>query len=135
MKLIVDSIAGQFEISDPDWNYIEATIHQISEDVSYFILERDENDYIQCAGKKSGLFVEVREPNDRLFKHWVIGLNPPSKRPVWTAISCKLGSVYVHATEVLSLIHAQALFKAFFYKENISPEYYKRNITKRFTER
>jgi hypothetical protein len=97
----------------------------------YFILNMENKNYIQCAGSKERLVVEIRlfsNHEKNKFKHFVIGKLPLGK--TWHKIECKIGPIRVLENEVLKLEDATKLFMLFLKEEEFSKGYIKRNTTK-----
>jgi hypothetical protein len=97
----------------------------------YAILESDNGNFIQCAGGKDSLVVEVRLFFGDSFKHFVVGRKNISK--VWHTVYCKIGPIRVLGHEELNLECALEIFKDFCANNNVMIEYNMRNITKQFT--
>jgi hypothetical protein len=98
----------------------------------YVILEDENDDFIQCAGSKNNLVVEIRLHNGNSFKHYILGKKEENK--VWHTINCKVGPIRVLGHEDLTLKHAIELFNNFYFLKDIIPTYNKRNITKQFNK-
>ena len=90
--------------------------------------------YIQCAGSRERLTVELREFKGEQFKHFVIGRANDKgwHEVVWDEIQCSVSPVRVHDTEVLQLEDAVVLFKCFFERIEIPTHYRMRNATRFF---
>lgn len=133
MYLTIDNNSEELTILEPQWTKVEESLKQIDPNTKcYFILTSDSGSYIQCAGSKEKLTIELRETKDGTFKHYVIGKGDGenSLRTVWQTIDCRVGPIRVHDNEVLGLTDAVANFK-FFYTDSIHlTEYKKRNVTK-----
>jgi hypothetical protein len=99
----------------------------------YVHLNRDNDDYVQCAGDFRRLTVEARfyiEGLDK-FKHYVIGKQEMSK--AWTNIYGPVGPIPRLLHEVLMLEDAREIFSEFYSTGTVPGKYLKRNITKIFT--
>ena len=65
------------------------------------------------------------------FKNYVLGrgaIKSPLKT-VWTEIKCKVGPIYIHDDEVLSLTDVKMTFKSFFDNQTLPTRYKMRNTT------
>ena len=100
-------------------------------DFPFIILTNKKGDYIQCAGSKLSLTVEIRIFDDVSFKHYRIGSQHQSK--IWSKIECKVGPIMVLLHEELTLQNAIELFHRFYKEEDIFENYNMRNITRQFT--
>ena len=131
MKLTFEE-EGQEKTIEIDFvENIENFLNKLDPDKSpYMILEGKNGDYIQCAGSKERLTVEVRFYTDVSFKHYRVGKNYNSS--VWYKIICKVGPIRVLENEVLVQEELLDLFKYFYTDNDIIPTYSKRNITKNF---
>jgi len=97
----------------------------------FVILTNENDDYIQCAGGKTSLTVEIRVHNNGSFKHFRVGSKNESK--IWSKIECKVGPIMVLLHEDLELQNAIELFHLFYRKKDILESYNLRNITRQFT--
>jgi hypothetical protein len=135
MNLTIDNDTGLIEKKNPDQNEIKDILNTIDPDhKAYFILTDEFGSYIQCAGSKDKLTVELREIKDNKFKHYVIRKrdNKISFTSIWTQINCRVGPIRIHETEVLNIEDAIDLFNVFLRRKEISSKYKKRNVTKQF---
>lgn len=133
MNLTVDNNSNECTIFDPDWREIEHWIEQIDPKTNcYLIWTANTGSYIQCAGSKERLTIEMREWTDNTFKHYVLGRGAEKSplRTIWDRIECRVRPNYFHDCEVLSKIDALINFKAFHDDSQISAEYKKRNVTR-----
>ncbi len=94
----------------------------------YIILETQDKNYIQAAGAKNRLTIELRIYSGDSFKHFVIGKKEQSK--IWCVIDSKVGPIRVLQHEILNFEDAAFLFKTFFRTHDIDTNYNKRNVTK-----
>ena len=85
-----------------------------------FTLENQ--NYIQCAGSKTRLTVEIRIYNNvNSYEHFVIGKNKPiGKRE---KIICSVGPIEVDETQVLKMKDARILIREFIENGKISEKY------------
>ena len=131
-----DNNIDTIDTQNPDWNRIDISLKLIDPLIkSFFILTNDLGSYIQCAGSKDRLTIELREcENQNSFKHFVIGKgeNTSPLNTIWTQIDCRVGPIRIHDNEVLTIKDAIDLFRAFFNDEKIPLTYKKRNVTKQF---
>ena len=133
MYLTIDNNSEVLTILDPPWTKVEESLKQIDPTTKcYFILTSDSGSYIQCAGSKETLTIELRETKDDTFKHYVIGKGDGenSLGTVWQTIDCRVGPIRVHGNEVLDLNDAVVNFKWFFSDSKQLTEYRKRNVSK-----
>jgi hypothetical protein len=106
----------------PEYSFAQAFNYLNAEKNSFYILERDCGNYIQCGGSKTSCCVETRVyQEDASYQHSVIGHISGSDAP--TAIQMSAGVVNVLKREVLSHWEAIELFKRFFAGEPFPDEY------------
>jgi hypothetical protein len=68
--------------------------------------------YIQCAGSKQRLTVEVHSPAaEGGFEQWTVGVGPLTGQV--TEIECAVGPITVDESHVLDIDAARELFRAF----------------------
>ena len=93
-----DAFPKQLDTKNPDWDYIETSLKNINQKEKCYFILTDELSYIQCAGKKSSLTVEIREYNDKAFKHFVLGHTKIKdvSTIVWIQIECRVGPINIH---------------------------------------
>lgn len=135
MKITIDNTPQPIEIEKPDWQSIEKAISMLnSSTISFCILESENGDYLQCAGDKDRLTIEIREYNGDYFKHFRFGKTRHKRliHPRWTSIDCKVGPIKVYDYEVLDSNDANLIFFDFFNKNGLFKPYNKREITKNF---
>jgi len=130
-----DDVVDKKTTTNPQWDYILSSLRYIDPvKKAYFILENNTASYIQCAGSKERLCVELRKVTENQFQHFVIGRiqNKNSFPVVWTIIHSKAGPIHVHENEVLDIADAIKLFELFYQGENLPNTYNQRNITRSF---
>lgn len=104
-------------------------------EISFFILEANNGDYLQCAGNQNDLVIEFREHKNDTFKHFVIGPKKKLISPlkvVWLSIECKVGPIKIHDTEPFSKNGVKEIFKEFYHSQKLPAYVNFRNITKMF---
>ena len=80
---------------------------------SFYLLELDQETYMQCGGSQSACAVEVRKADaDGVYRSYVIGKEPSEKTPFQVKMSN--GGVWVQRGEVLTVDDAALLFESFF---------------------
>ena len=135
MKLHIDTGEQSPQtIDNPSFQKIETCILQVDgQNHSFMILEKEENDYIQCAGNKYHLTVEIRQKRGEKFKHYIIGTGEikSSLKSSWVMINCRVGPIRVKKEELLNKNDAIELFRCFFLNEPFSDRFYKRDVTRK----
>jgi hypothetical protein len=136
MTFAEDNKIDTIETQNPDWDKIESSLKLIDPlDKTFFVLTNDLGSFIQCAGSKDELTIELREnENLNTFKHFVVGKggNLSPLNTIWTQIDCRVGPIRIHYNEVMTIKDAVDIFKAFFNNETLPLTYKKRNVTKQF---
>ncbi len=80
---------------------------------SFYLLELDQESYMQCGGSHSACTVEIRKADaDGIYRSYVVGRNPLVTTPVRVVMSS--GGVWVLQSEVLKVADAILLFECFF---------------------
>ena len=106
----------------PAYSFPQAFNYLNAESNSFYILQHENGNYIQCGGSKKSCCVEIRIYNqDGSYKHNVIGHITGSDMPAVVQMSA--GVVHVLEREVLSHWDAIELFKRFFASEQLPAEY------------
>ncbi len=106
----------------PEYTFPRAFNYLNSENNSFYLLEQDNGNYIQCGGSKEECTVEVRINNaDGTYCHYVIGREDGATEPA--TIEMSDGSVTVEQREVFRHWDAIDLFKCFFAGEEFPPEF------------
>ncbi len=137
MTLTLDNIKEPIEFNPVELKTIESNLNKLNgKTISFAILtDTTTNSYIQCAGNKTKLTVELRHYNKNTFKHYVLGKKVNKKNVAWTQIHCKVGPINLQLNEVLTLKDAEELFANFLEGKSFSKKFMKRNITKIFFEK
>lgn len=89
---------------------------------SFYILEHDSGNYMQCGGSKTACTVELRVydgPNE--YKHYVVGHTDGSKQSA--SVKMSGGVVNVQKGEVLSAVEAAELFSLFVADKDFPKKY------------
>jgi hypothetical protein len=111
----------------PEYSFAQAFNYLNAEKNSFYILEHEKGNYIQCGGSKTACCVETRVySEDGSYQHSVIGHGTGSDMP--TAIQMSAGVVNVLKREVLSHWEAIELFKKFFAGEPFPEEFSSREV-------
>ncbi|MGC3945573.1 MAG: hypothetical protein QM762_13820 [Chryseolinea sp.] len=121
------------EIEHPSWTQIEDAIRKIDSETNCFaILTTNTGDYLQCAGGQTAVTLEFRQIEEGGFKHFVLGKGQATSAigAVWSKIDCKIGPIWIHKEEELTLDEAVMAFRYFFDNSDINNDFKKRNITK-----
>lgn len=125
---------GIGKISGPSWEQVETALSQLDAPSRPFLILTDDitGSYMQCAGNRARLTVELRRQVGESFKHFVVKrIADPEPPIVWTEIQV-LGAIHLHVSEVLQFDDAVVLFKSFFQRSDLPPAYRTRNVTKMF---
>jgi hypothetical protein len=133
MYLTIDNNSEELKIHNPDWTQVEQSLLKIDSMTNcYLILTSESESYIQCAGSKEKLTIEIRENSCDTVRHYVLGKGEVKSplRTIWQIIECRVGPIRVHDNEVLNVMDALTAFKSFFEKSIVLTEYKKRNVTK-----
>lgn len=114
---------------------IDIFLGWISPAVCPFITITKENkesgDYIQCAGSKQRITVELRlHGTQGSFVHYVLGKGHLKK--IERDIKCSIGPIKVDASQVLKIEDARELFYHFMEHTAIHPNYTASDITNMF---
>lgn len=89
---------------------------------SFYVLEHDKGDYIQCGGSKPACTVEIRVYDDPAkYKHFVVGHADGSKEAA--SVKMSEGVVHVQKGEVLNAAEAAELFSLFFAGKKFPKKY------------
>jgi hypothetical protein len=106
----------------PDYTFARAFNYLNAEKNSFYILERDDGEFIQCGGSKAACTVEVKifAPNHSL-THYVLGHSDGTDAK--TEIQMSNGAVTVLQRQVLNHREAIRLFDCFFKREPFPAEY------------
>ena len=111
----------------PAYSFPQAFNYLNPEKNSFYILERNGADYIQCGGEKKACTVEMRVFNaDGSYTHSVIGHVTGDSTP--TKIEMSDGGVTVEKREVLSHWEAIELFQCFFENREFPENYQLRTV-------
>jgi hypothetical protein len=107
----------------PEYTFPRAFNYLNPEKNSFYILERDNGNYIQCGGSKKACTVEMRiYHSDGSYKHYVVGRKDSSSAPATVQMSA--GVVKVQEREVLDHWQAIKLFERFFSGNETVPSEY-----------
>ena len=116
------------------WDAVEGALTQIHpRKRSFFTLSAEDGSYVQTAGARLRLIVEYRQIVDEGFEHYILG-KPSEGQEKRSAINYSGGGIQLLRNEILTVKDATAIFRAFFYFQNIPEHYQLRDITNTFTE-
>ncbi len=97
----------------PDVSFEEAFSRLDPQTNSFYLLELDQQSYMQCGGSRSACAVEVRKADtDGTYRSYAIGRDLAAKAPVNVGMSS--GGVWIQQGEVLTVEDAVLLFDCFF---------------------
>ncbi|CAN5457121.1 hypothetical protein BH09VER1_BH09VER1_55410 [soil metagenome] len=115
----------------PAYTFPQAFNYLNPESNSFYILEHENGNYMQCGGSKEACCVERRTyRDDNSYQHCVIGHAIGSDLPA--TIQMSAGVVKVREREVLRHWEAIELFKCFFAGEALPDKYITRETTEDF---
>ncbi len=121
------------ELESPKWKLIQDELNKLDgKKNGYLILENNNGDYVQCAGRPEMLTVEYRFNSESNFRHYVIGKGE-DRSPLtvsWVILKTNVGEIMVHKEEVLKLQDAEIVFREFYKNQKLPIEFKKRNVTK-----
>lgn len=119
------------QISEPTWPQIKEALDAIHpRDNSFVILSRGEGHYIQAAGAKLRLVIEVRRTKKPYgFEHLVLGRR---RRPdeKLTSVNYSAGAIALFPSEVFSIVEAKEAFSQFFETGDVPASFQLRDVTK-----
>jgi hypothetical protein len=111
----------------PAYSFPQAFNYLNPEKNSFYILERDGRDYIQCGGEKKACTVELRQFSpDGSFTHYVFGHVEGDSSS--TQIRMSAGGVTVEKREVLTHWEAIELFTCFYERREFPAGYRLRSV-------
>lgn len=106
----------------PAYSFPQAFNYLNPESNSFYILEHESGNYIQCGGSKQACCVELRIYSDSgSHKHYVVGRKNGSDEAA--TIHMSAGVVNVRQREVFSHWEAIELFKRFYAGEPFPPKF------------
>ncbi len=106
----------------PAYTFPQAFNYLNSETNSFYILEHENGNYIQCGGSKQACTVEIRiYEHDGSYRHYAVGQKNGAESE--TTVQMSHGAVRVEQREVLTHWEAIELFKCFFAGEDIPPTF------------
>jgi len=121
------------EEQDPNFEFVSDFIRQMnSETSSYCTFSLNDDCYIQCAGSKTRLTIEYREPIEGGFSHYVIGVKSLLK--IDSKVPYSGGSIKVKKNEIFNAEQAVEIFDSFINNNKIPENYTKRDTTLMFLE-
>lgn len=118
---------------DPEVDFVYGFLNQMNNSTSSFCtLSFSDSLYIQCAGSKSRMTIEIRTPDQNGFRHFVVGVKSLLKTS--TKVSYSGSEIKVKSNEVLNHNQAIELFRAFIIEKKILDEYTLRETTEMFKD-
>ena len=119
------------EIAEPTWPKVEEAIMALHpRDNSFVILGRGEGHYIQAAGAKLRLIIEVRRKKEPYgFEHLVLGRGRRAGERL-TSINYSAGAISLFPSEIFSIVEAKEAFRHFFDTGDVPPSFELRDVTK-----
>ncbi|MDQ0194589.1 hypothetical protein [Paenibacillus wynnii] len=118
---------------DPEFDFVTDFLIQMNGSTNSFCtVSHSDYLFIQCAGSKSKMTIEYREPDNDGFRHFVIGVR--SIIETNTKVSYSGGEIKVRTNEVLNYEQAEELFKTFINERRILDKYVLRETTKMFKD-
>jgi len=116
------------------WDVANQLLSYLSpEKRAYATFTRTDGSYVQCAGSKSRLTVEVRVIDVRGgFEHYVLGRGAPVGRE--TKIDCSIGPIAVDVSQVLDLRAARRIIRVFVEDGTLHPNFVASDVTAKFAD-
>ena len=106
----------------PEVGFDEALSRLDPDTNSFYLLELDQESYMQCGGSQSACAVEVRKTDAAgVYRSYAVGRDSSKKAP--TRIVMSNGGVWVQEGEVLTAIDAAVLLDCFFKGVPLPPIY------------
>ena len=120
-------VEGQPPIASPSIEVVHELLGRIHpRGPSFFVLTRSDGSYLQCAGARLRLIVELRRITGSSFEHFVLGRSPASTEV--TSINYSGGAIALRRHEILALSEATDIF-AEFYRTGDAPSAFLRRDT------
>lgn len=111
----------------PDTNKIRASVKALNG--GFVIVNRSNGEFMQFAGTKNQMTIEVKEKINQLDRHSRIGKNPAIH--VWCRLSTTVGIIRLKESELLNWEEAEILLDSFILTKDLDFDvYYKRNISR-----
>jgi len=125
-------IEGYRTVDNPTAEYISRALEQITpRKPSFFILSRPDGSFVQAAGSRICLSVEVRFIRPNVFQHGIVGVETDDEDgSELTHVAYSCGTLVVQKKEVLKVRDAQIIFGAFLRTGQIPMPYLVRDVTK-----
>lgn len=128
----------QFEIenyteteTNPDLEFVIDYLKQMNRTFNSFCtLSFDNGSFVQCAGDKNKMIIELRKYNKSQFKHYVLGKT--NQKTSDESVEYSGGMIELKSNEVLNENDALSIFKSFVDSMEIPKEYVLRDITNMF---
>jgi len=103
-------------------------IHPIKN--SYYVVNKPNGDYVQFAGTKGRLVAEARTYEGEKFTHYIIGYD--TEPGLVEKVECNVGPIRVNQNQVLTIVDAKRIIKAFCEDMEWPEEYKLTDVTERF---
>ena len=116
-------------ISEPSWAQIEEALVEINPQKSSFvILSRTRSSYVQAAGARLRLIIEMRRKKLLGFAHYVLGAGHNCTEQL-TSINYSGGAIALFPSEILTVDDAKEAFRSFFDSGEIPARFCLRDVT------
>ena len=128
-------VDGASPILSPSWTEVESVLAALGPAGPGFVtLSHPEAGYVQAAGARLRLIVEFREVREsNSFTHYVLGKSPLDSQ--LTSINTNAGIIQLARSEVLGANLAKDIFRCFFDKQTVPPQYTRRDVTAMFKKK
>jgi hypothetical protein len=97
---------------------------------SYYVVNKPNGDYVQFAGARDRLVAEVRTYEGEKFTHYIIGYD--TEPGLVEKVECNVGPIRVNQNQVLTIVDAKRIVKAFCEDMPWPREYKLSDVTGRF---
>lgn len=106
----------------PEVSFEEAFSRLDPHSNSFYVLELDDECYMQCGGSPSACTVEIRRADaDGIHRSYVVGRDPSADTP--RHVDMSQGGAWVRESEVLTVADAVRLFECFFRRQPLPSTY------------
>ncbi len=116
-------------ISEPSWSQVEEALSGIHPRKSSFVILGDSSKgYIQAAGARLRLIIELRKKKMFGFAHYVLGRSHDDTEQL-TSINYSGGSIALFPSEIFSADDAKEAFRALFDSSPLPARFHLRDVT------